>query len=607
MNEDLKKIKKIYGEEMMHLCRELFPTILTKPGLLVEILRENLAPTHSFAEDVISKKLYEQFKDWIYSFVDEKKPELTLVEKSPFELLDEKGYTLYECKTESDIQKFKKYYRPDELICTIKNGGRLERCYVFFAVKKNVDNIKREMFLNPKRDDEYGTSVISIQFSRGRNNEVSIKNRYNHTIQNENPDATFDNDLEKISKGLTRSFEEYYELNISGAYKVQDYFLTSNLKYVKAFNGKFYRYNLEVNGIYFCENNIVVWDGKVITEYADNKERYILIDQYVIDLKEKSIVSLTSKNDSFVKSINSVGKIESIDVCKNIETREIIFKYKNGNNVKLEIDKKNRLIGYYNDHVRKIDSFFMPYNKSIKNISLNNVNYIGDDFISNSDLIEKISFNEVVEIGDRFLYNASKLSEINLPKIKRIGNFFLYRNNLLKSISFPNAIAIGSDFLSDNKIIKDVYLPKVEIIGRWFLYRNIVLKELELPNVQYIGDFFLSNNRGLEKIDLPNVTVIGSDFLKYNYLLLNINFPKLEMVGDNFLYNNRYIGEAIMPKVKEIGNSFMYANCVLRKINFPRVKYYGSNFLQCNPYVYPELLNRSRGIYYEENDNKKNR
>lgn len=28
MNLDLKIIKKEYGEEMSHLCRELFPTIL---------------------------------------------------------------------------------------------------------------------------------------------------------------------------------------------------------------------------------------------------------------------------------------------------------------------------------------------------------------------------------------------------------------------------------------------------------------------------------------------------------------------------------------------------------------------------------------------------
>ncbi len=34
MVDDLKIIKKQFGEAMMHLCREEFPTILEQPGAL---------------------------------------------------------------------------------------------------------------------------------------------------------------------------------------------------------------------------------------------------------------------------------------------------------------------------------------------------------------------------------------------------------------------------------------------------------------------------------------------------------------------------------------------------------------------------------------------
>ena len=40
MNE-LKRIKRRYGEEMMHLCRDLFPTLLETPGKLITILKNN--------------------------------------------------------------------------------------------------------------------------------------------------------------------------------------------------------------------------------------------------------------------------------------------------------------------------------------------------------------------------------------------------------------------------------------------------------------------------------------------------------------------------------------------------------------------------------------
>ena len=37
--------------------------------------------------------------------------------------LDEAGYILYECKTDADIQKFKKYYKKDEELCTFGDGA----------------------------------------------------------------------------------------------------------------------------------------------------------------------------------------------------------------------------------------------------------------------------------------------------------------------------------------------------------------------------------------------------------------------------------------------------------------------------------------------------
>ena len=45
MIDDLKIIKKHYGEKMSHLCRELFPTILETPGKLSYLLLEKFEPS----------------------------------------------------------------------------------------------------------------------------------------------------------------------------------------------------------------------------------------------------------------------------------------------------------------------------------------------------------------------------------------------------------------------------------------------------------------------------------------------------------------------------------------------------------------------------------
>lgn len=232
MQNDLKRIKDKYGEDFSHLCRELFPTILETEGLLPTLIESKFYFSKFLYTDIIVNDLVSEFQSFINSLIATNNKKMINTNKSPYELLDEAGYILYECKTNKDIQKFKKYYKSEEKLCTF-NDNRLKTNYVFFAVKKNVSSIKRENYTNPKRQDEYGTSVISIQFTRGDCNYVSIKNRYNHTV--DNPDSTFGNNLDNIIVGLTQSFEREYNLNIgntmNGDFELPDYVLATDGKF----------------------------------------------------------------------------------------------------------------------------------------------------------------------------------------------------------------------------------------------------------------------------------------------------------------------------------------------------------------------------------------
>ena len=240
MNEDLKIIKKKYGEKMMHLCRDMFPALLEEKGLLSGLLLSHFEPSHDLYNDLemYGFSLFDAFEGYINSLVAANKREMVATSQTPKELLDQAGYILYECNTEEDIQRFKRYYAKGEELCTFR-GNRLNRCYVFFAVKKDVDNIRREDYKVPFREDTYGTSVISIQFTRGSNSYLSIKNRYNHTVPN--PDATFNNNLDNIIPGLSYAFQKQYGLSYRNT---DDNFYIPF--YVQTKDGKYYKYNYEL-------------------------------------------------------------------------------------------------------------------------------------------------------------------------------------------------------------------------------------------------------------------------------------------------------------------------------------------------------------------------
>ena len=558
MNEELKKIKKKYGEELMHLCKKLFPTILETPNLLYIILEENFGFSKMLASDIIENNLISDFRNYINSFTS-KLIGLKEVEETPEELLKKAGYNLYECKTEEDIQKFKKYYKSGEELCTF-NGGRLDKCYVFFAVKCGVQKIKREDFQNPKRQDEYGTSVISIQFSRGDNNTLSIKNRYNHTVNN--PDATYNNNLEKIIPGLTKSFEKHYGLNINSNIYNESSFLTDELQYVLGSDNKYYRYNMEINNIYYCENNIIIDNGELITKYNKEKERYILADYFIIDKKEKNITLYDEEiKDSFIDTINKIGKIKDIIETKE---KEITIIYEDLKEVKIKLDKANNIEGYINDYIEEIENNFLIYNEEVKNIKLPKVKYIKDKFLFYNERLKTIDLPNVEEIENNFLSNNEDIEEIHFLKLKKIADNFLQVNRELKEVYLPNVVIIGDNFFIDNALIEKVDMPNIETVGNDFLYSNELLKYVNFSKLKEIGNNFMFCNRVLKNIKLISLKKIGFNFLYYNNSLKYIYLPKVEEIGKNFLKFNLSLVLIEIPIVNKVDNNFLHYNEIVK-------------------------------------------
>lgn len=572
LSKDLKYIKKKYGEQMMHYCRECFPTILNMPGKLVEILNKHFYYVKdSLYDDIKENHKEEEFNDFVYSNAGLKNEyDIRDVSKTPKELLDDAGYDLFECKTVEEVNSFKKYFVLGEQLCTFLDpASRLENKYVFFAVKKNILDIKREDFLIPDRQDEYGTSVISIQFTRDKNNHLSIKNRYNEVVNN--PDSTFDNNLDNIIPGLTMSFYKAY--GIREIYDENSEFQMDN--YI-SIDEEYYKYNYKLNDIYYCTNNIIVDNGNVI-KY--DPEKYIIMDYFIIDLVNKKIDVYDNKlRDSFSEVI---GKIKNIEIVRNQDYKNVYITNEENNVFELALSFDNKLIGIKNNKINELPNRFLVSNQYLKYLEFNEVRNIGNEVLyANTDL-ECLKLDNVQIIGDYFLTNNMSLRKINLDKVIRTGDDFLKRNLLINEISMKSLEDVGMSFMFSNKEMRTINMPNLVKVGKCFFKSNDKVIYAVLPCLRKTGDYFMAEARGLRMFEADN----------------------LEKTGDMFLIGNKDLEYISLPNLKETGKMFLGANEIIMSVNLPNLSYLPKYFLRNAMEI--ESINLANNCSWENIYNKK--
>ena len=556
MNNDLKLIKKKYGEDMMHFCRQTFPTILEVSGLLLEILTESFAENKELYQDIVNDKLVDVFKEYIY-FIASKKisinqkqfEDVNEILKTPSELLSEAGYDLYECHTEKDIQSFKKYYAKGEELCTFERR-RLDECYVFFAIKKNVDSIKRENFEHPNRQDEYGTSVISIQFNRNESNTISIKNRYNHTVVN--PDATFSNNLDNIIPGLEESFKKTYNLSLNVD---TDRFFTDDdlmLYYIKGNDKRIYKSYLETDKYYFCPNNIVI-DKQTMNPTQYDKNEFIFFENYILDLKNKKFVLLNETGtDSFIESLQDISKI-SINLENKLKIIKIYLKDKE-TPVVIKIDQNSRIVELENIYLEKLDN----------------------NFLHDADKLKKLVTPNATEVGKNVCYSADNLETLDMPRVKKIGSSSFSRYvKKLKEINLPCLEEIESEVFMEIESLEKINVPKLKKIGRGSFRSLNNLEGLNMPSLEEVGDCSFVYAFNLERINLPQLKKVGNSSFRHLNNLEELNMPNLEEVGDfsfDFASNLKRIN---LPSTEKIGDYVFEKSSKLEKINASKLKFIG--------------------------------
>ena len=239
------------------------------------------------------------------------------VHRNPIELLSMAGYDAYIADTLEKQNAIKKYYAKGEELCTFRDPHRFEKYYMINAVRKDINKIKRSE--KPEREDEYGTSVISIQVLK-TGGFISIKNRYNHTVPQ--PDNTFNSNPDMIFPGLADSIKHFFNVDFS-AQNVQ---LPTHYTII---NNQICKYNQEIDNTYFG-TDFYAKDG--VFYQLDNNSELMLGNGLILNLATKKVKCLASRTGSYAIgpydleiSIEDIIRDKKIRIEKNATGKKTVF------------------------------------------------------------------------------------------------------------------------------------------------------------------------------------------------------------------------------------------------------------------------------------------
>lgn len=443
INYNYKQLKKHHGEAFARVIRNA--GLLDIPNIvhILEFAGDN--PEH--AQNLVK---YIQIK---YLRTPEIK---TAIGKTPFELLNEAGYDAFLVETLEQQNSIAKYFRTNEKLCTFNDPTRHKTHYIIHAVKYNADKIKPSV--NPQRQDEYGTSVISIQIPK-KGNYVSIKNRYNHTV--DCCDATFSNNPDNIIPGLTYALNRYFDKNIFVA-NMPEHFIERN--------GQLMYYDYEIESKFFGRDCYATYKEikKINTDYQ------IMFDFIILDTRTGEIKELynffSHRYFRFLETFFKGKKIQ-VRTKPHNKTQRFIFV----NNEHIATIEDNYVIELTLPKIRNISApGFEGIFMKLREINLPDTKIIPSGFFSkceSSYTLEVVNIPKAKIIGNSFLFDCNNIKKLNAPMVEKIGYQALWYNNSLEYLYMPMLQHIGDmeeaneyldEILAANKVLKSAHIPKLQ-------------------------------------------------------------------------------------------------------------------------------------------------
>ncbi len=495
------------------------------------------------------------------------------IDESPFELLDRAGYQSYEVTSFSEQNSILPYFEPEEELCTFCDPSRYKNYHIIHAIKKNVNEIKREDFLSPERQDEYGTSVISIQILK-KGGYIKITNRYNHKV--ENPDNTFNSNPDNIIKGLSSALKKYFNVDFSS----QDEELPAGYLYA---DNQILKYHHERLNIYIGDT----WHYKDGAIHHLNSDTQIMVHDFILDLKEKTLTNVISDETTPLMRLIEEEIYEKRLQLQNKKGNKYLF----ANGAPILKLNEGTLNGLYLPTLCRIVMHGVINLPDLEEFSAPEVLCLEYASISNCPKLKYINLPKLSKVYDDCFDNMPLLQDVNIPQVLQNGKIFFggmlidcEQNTLVNKGCFTYSFikALQKEMTGKTIVIKNdnadertLFINNVPVLKE----RNNQIYAIYMPTVQSLGENFLRDNQSVEVFEAPNVTTVYENGFQCCLNLKKLYLPKVEKMGKRCVSKCPMLTDVDFSNLKEIDRDCFCHNASLTELIFEKLKIVKSHCL----------------------------
>lgn len=471
-------IKKQNGERFARQIRDFDAGIFFIPDLkdIVKHAGREAGPILSYLKSLKAKA--------------EPKEKVLVENLDLFQLAQEAGYKVIYADTLKKQNIIRSFFEKEEELCTFRDSLRFQNYYIFHFIKQGAEKLNRaDFFGKESRDDEYGTSVMSLQVDK-LEGHVKICNRYNHTVQN--PDNTLGGNPDNIISGLTVAIEKFLgrKIDVAKAALPEGYL---NL------NQNIYHYHKEADNIYYGSDFYI----KNHRLFEINKDYQMIVDTFLIDFRKNEIKQILEDEiiqDGFetcyqlmpllkeeVASGGQLSRKKEGDLDAVYLDDRCILKARNGMMTYLHLKTPEKIFWplfvehpsieeIYLDHMKEIGNTFDSQSfyacPNLRVLSLPELECLENHSVLHLPALEKLNISQVKEVGFGCLNYLGGVSEIDLSSCTRLGPYTLGRNNQLRKVNLKALKVLERESIVENPLLRDVLLNSLENMDQTALSNN---------------------------------------------------------------------------------------------------------------------------------------